>query len=469
MGTLLGSLYTGIKGLYAAQMGLAVTGNNIANVNTPGYSRQRAVLADSFSVQIPAGSIGTGVDVQKILAVRDRYVEYRLIEQAPEKSRDETLASGLSNIDAMFNETQHPGIQSALTALFSAYSSLASQPESLAQRNDVLTKGQQLTALFRSRYSNLTEVQLSSDRAVSSTVDQINALSSQIAKLNQKVVEAESGSSGIATANDLRDNRDELVRQLSNLVNISTTETESGAVTIGVAGGRLLVAGSNSNQLTVSSQPPYGYKDVFYGTTDITSDVTGGELAGHLQVRDTYVPAYKNDLDTLAAQITTDVNALHVNGYGMNNLIGYNFFTPWAGPGVTGAATAFSVDPAIAADVNRIATSTAINQPGNNDLATDIADLATALNLSGGTASYSNYYANLTFKVGSNASTAGDNETTEAAILTQLQNQRDSISGVSLDEEAAAMIQFQRGYQASAQFMKVIDDLTAYIISTFGQ
>ncbi|MBI2838022.1 MAG: flagellar hook-associated protein FlgK [Acidobacteria bacterium] len=465
MGTLWGSFYIGLRSLNASQTGLSVTGNNIANVNTPGYSRQHAVLTEALSIRTAVGAMGTGVDVQSVLAIRDRFLEYRLVQQGPQQGREETLSAALSAVEAVFNETQTSGIQSAMSAFFSAYSALASQPENMSLRTDVLTKAQQMAALFRSHSAALEEVQLGSDRAVSSIVSDINALTAQIADLNQEVVQMESGS--IPSANDLRDQRDELVRQLSKMVNIAVTETENGAVTISAGSGRLLVAGNRSYDLTAVAQPPSGFKNIFSGTTDITAEITGGTLAGNILARDTYVPAYLSQLDTLAAQVGSDVNALHTTGYGMNNLTGFDFFVPWVGP-VTGAAAAFDVDPAIVADVNRIATGSAINQPGNNDIATQMADLATALNMSGGTASYSNYYANLTFNVGEDLSRATDNLEIESAILTQLQNQRDAVSAVSLDEEAAAMIQFQRQYQAGAQFLRVIDDLTEFVINTFG-
>lgn len=465
MGTLFGSFYIGLRSLSASQMGLSVTGNNIANVNTPGYSRQRTILEEALSIRTAAGAIGTGVDVQRILAIRDRFVEFRLIEQGPQQGRQESLAGALSSVEALFNESVNPGIQSALSAFFNSYSALASNPESLANRNDVLTKAQQLTALFRSRSSSLVEMQLSNDRAVTATVDDINTLTAQIAALNQQVAQMES--STIPSANDLRDQRDELIRQLSKLVNIQTTETENGTTTVSAGSGRLLVAGNQSYDLDAVAQPPNGYRDIFSQGTNITSEITGGTLAGYIEARDTYIPSYQNQLDTLAAQITTDVNALHVTGFGLNNLTGFNFFVPWAGP-VDGAAAAFDVDPAIVADVNRIATGSAANQPGNNDIATQISDLTSALNLSGGTATYSNYYSSLVYNVGNDSSLASDSLTVETAVLAQLQNQRDSVSGVSLDEEAAAMIQFQRQYQASAQFLKVIDDLTGFVIETFG-
>lgn len=465
MGSLFGGFYIGLSSLRSSQLGLSVTGHNIANVNTPGYSRQLTVLTEAHPMNIAQGSLGLGVEVERILQVRDKFIEYRLVQQAGEQAREETLAASLGAVESLFSETQISGLQAAMSEFFGAYSALASNPESLPNRMDVLSKAQELTALFRSRYSSLTELQLASDRAVSSTVGEINSLSSQIAQLNQEVIKMEMGS--IPSSNDLRDKRDELIRQLGKLVNIATTETESGAVTVTAGSGRLLVAGNNSYDLTTSSMPPYGYKDIFWGTTNITSELTGGALAAHIQTRDTYVPSYKLQLDTLAAEIGGDVNALHATGYGMNNLTGFNFFVPWVGP-VTGAAAAFDVDPAIVADVNRIATGNAINQPGNNTMATQIADLAAALTMSGGTATYGNYYATLTFTVGKDVRVAEDNAEVQTAVLTQLQNQRDSISGVSLDEEAAAMIQFQRQYQASAQYIKIIDDLTEFVISTFG-
>ena len=222
------------------------------------------------------------------------------------------------------------------------------------------------------------------------------------------------------------------------------------------------------NPLTTSAIPPSGLVQLKSGPNDITSLIQGGKLAGLLRVRDQLIPAYQNDLDTLAEGIITQVNTVHSAGTDLQvppSSPGLNFLNPVTG--VSGAAQVFSVNPAIAADLKNIAAGRS-GSPGDNANALTMANLANQKVLSGGTETFAESFASLQFKVGTDTQSAKRSLDTQSALLKQLKNQRDSVSAVSLDEEAIDLIRFQRAYQASAKFISTIDQLTADLIQNLA-
>jgi flagellar hook-associated protein 1 len=462
MSGLFSSLEIGRKSLLAQQQALQVTSNNVANVNTPGYSRQRAVLEASRPLQDGLLQIGTGVDVSSVESARDRFLEIRVADGTQSAGKQQASLDSLNQIEGVFNVGDQ-GIQEAISRFFNSFSTLANDPTSVPLRTSVLSAAENLTNVFQNSAQQLTEIQQNINGSVVDSVNQINDLASSIASLNREIGAAEAVGGEAST---LRDQRTELVNQLSNLVDIHYFEDEKGGFSVSVAGGQSLVTADFVHPLTTSATPPSGLVQVKLGSNDITPLIKGGRIAGLLQVRDQLIPKYQNDLDTLAESIVSQVNAIHSAGTDLQvppSAPGLNFFNPVAT--TAGAAQAFSLNPAITADVRNIAAGQS-GSPGDNANALALANLASQKVLSGGTETFAESFASLQFQVGTDKQSTQHSLDTQSALLKQLKNQRDSVSSVSLDEEAVDLIRFQRAYQASAKFISTIDQLTSDLIQT---
>jgi flagellar hook-associated protein 1 FlgK len=267
-------------------------------------------------------------------------------------------------------------------------------------------------------------------------VGQINTLTTQIANLTQQIKAEELG----ANVNDLRDRRVALVKQLSQIVEVNEIDSgDPGDYQLTTKDGHLLVMNGTAQTLNVS---------------DVTTSIGAGSLRAALDTRDNYIPKYSAALDQLAYEISQQVNAIHSTAYDAHGNTGINFFTPMTGP--SGAAAIISLSTDVAGDVSKIAASKA--STGTDGLAAlDMGNLLTAPVFSGGT--ITNQYSSMVFNMGADSSTAQAKVNEQDALVSQVENRRQSISGVSIDEETAQITQFQRAYEASAQLMQVVDQL----------
>ena len=457
MSSLFGGLSIALNALRTAQGELNTTSTNIANHNTPGYTRERAVVSEQPAIQLGNLEFGDGVDLQRIESVRDSVLEYRIGEETQQQSQLEAYLGPMQQAEAIFNEAQGTGLQSALTAFFNSFTALSADPTNAALRQGVLSSAQQLASGFNSAARNLSSIRTSIDQSVQSTVSDINNLTQQIATLNAKIGQAGAG----ADTNVLQDQRMSLIQQLSGEINISITDATDGTLTLTSANGTALVVGQQSMALTVQTDPTRGTQHVFMQNQDITSAVTAGKLGGLIQARDSGIAAMSNQLDQLAADLSNAVNAAHKSGYDQNGNTNQNLFLdPPAG--VNGAALQMAVaitDPA------QVAASSD-GTPGDNRNAVALAKLQSQpiVNLKNPL----DFYATAVSQMGMEISSASAEHDAQNLVLQQLQQQRSSISGVSLDEEAANLIKFQRAYEAAAQVVNILNSLTAVTINLGG-
>ncbi|MEO7275181.1 MAG: flagellar basal body rod C-terminal domain-containing protein, partial [Vicinamibacterales bacterium] len=249
---------------------------------------------------------------------------------------------------------------------------------------------------------------------------------------------------------------------LSSLVNISTIARAGGGVDVTYGNGHPLVLDANVYSLDVSSGPPNFFARLQSAGTDVTSEMTGGSIAGLLQTRDVLMPGYADQLDTLAYTVATQVNAVHQSGYDMHGATGAAFFTPLAS--AAGAASAISISAGIAADPSTIAAG-ATATPGDNGVARQLANLRDARVMTGGTATFLDSWGTFVYQVGADSRAASDEHGSRAEIVSQMELMREQVSGVSLDEEAANMMKFQRAYEANARFFQVIDSTLEALLS----
>jgi flagellar hook-associated protein 1 FlgK len=458
MSDLFSSLTMAARSLQAQQMGLDVVGQNIANANTDGFSRRQIV----YGAVAPTDkwSAGGGVSVQDVRASRDALLERRLRLETPAQGRDSAIADTLQVVQAALGKSGQ-SIDGELAAFFDAFALLAEDPTSATSRQGVLQQGEALAGAFSGMADRLAVAQKEADTGVRGIMDEVNALADRIAALNDSIARA--GGNGPATLG-LRDELTTAVRELSQLVEINALDRDDGGMDVTVGSGRALVVGNNAYKLSVV-QDSRGYAQVKSGDAIITGEIAGGEIGGLLYARDTLVPGYLLQLDTLAYTVATEVNNAHAGGYDLAGTTGRNFFAPLTA--VAGAASSVRLDPGIAGYPDRVAAASTTST-GDNGNARVIAALRDARLLDGGTATATDSWASLVYSVGLDAATAKAELANREEIVRQLAALRESVSGVSLDEEAMMMMKFQRAYEANARYFQAIDSAINTLMSLAG-
>ena len=452
------SLLTAVQGMLSEQGALSVVTNNIANVNTPGYTREVANLEETPPVQIADLSFGTGVRLASIGSVRDNILQLRLNQETQTQGKLNTFTNGLNQIQTVFNEPVGSGLQSLLSGFFNSFQTLAADPTNSGDRQAVLGAAQSLAAGFKQAATTLIDQQQNADQAVLQTVAQVNQLTSQIATLNGEIATA---SGGGQNANAFLDQRAQLITQLSGLIDVQTITANGNALTLTTNAGTELVVGNQSFALQTQANPATSRQDVFAQGIDITSQIQSGSLGGNIQLRDQEIPAIQNNLDTLAFNLENAVNTQNRAGFDLNGNPGVNIFQAPA----TLAGSALNMTVSMT-DPNLIAAS-ADGTPGNNANATALANLQSQNVVNGQTPIA--FYAGLVGTIGNDGATAASQLTGENLLVQQINDQIGAISGVSLNEEGSNLILYQNAYQAAARVATVVDNLFQTTINMVPQ
>jgi flagellar hook-associated protein 1 FlgK len=462
MGTLLGSLSIALSALQADQTAVQVTTNNIANANTPGYDRQVPILEESYPMDIDGFVLGGGVSVASVQSMRDNVLNLRLNSETQQQSSLNTYVSGMQQVEAIFNEASGVGLASAIDGFFSSLQALSANPSDSTLRQAVLDAGTTLAEGFNSASTQLQQVQSGTNQDVTQTVQQINSLASQVAALNQQITSFQGVGEGTG---DLVGQRDEVLSQLSKLVGISTVTAADGSVTVSVAGGSPLVAGNQAFQLTTQADPTTGMAQVYSQGANITAQITGGSLGGDIQLRDQEIPSLQQSLDNLAASLISNVNSANEQGYDLNGNKGGAFFTPFT-PSSSGSNQGAAASMSMAITDPSLVAASSDGTVGSSGNLQNFANVQTNNIIDGQTVD--SYYANFVGDIGSSISNASAAATAAGLVVQQLQNQQSSISGVSLDEEAANLMKYQQAYEAAAEVVSAINNLTDFVVDDMG-
>lgn len=451
MSSLNASLAIALSGLTSEQGALAATTNNVANVNTPGYSRQVPNLVSSDPIVVDPLTLGTGVTLQSIDSIRDPILESRIQQESQTQGQLSAQVSALDQTQVNF-VSGSGDIGTAITNFFNSINELSGNPTDLSVRQGVLTAADNLATSFNNTANNLTQQQSSLDLSVVQTVGQINQLTQQIAQLNTQISNLQNVGE---SAGSFVDQRQLAIDQLSGLVDVSVIPSDN-TLTLTTANGAPLVIGQQSFQLAAQTMAS-GLHDVYSQGADITSQITSGQLGGTIQARDQQIPAIQTQLDTLAAGLANSVNTVQTRGFDLNGIAGTNLFNAPPASG-TGAAASLSVaitDPSLIA-------ASSDGTEGSNGNAEALYALSSQAIISG--QSPTDYYSGVVFNVGNDVSNATAEQTACSQVLQQLNDQRASISGVSLDQEAANLVQYQNAYTASAQVITAINNMMYAVI-----
>ena len=425
-------LQTSLRGLLAQQRSLDVAAHNIANANTVGYTRQEASLGAADPLHTGSGALqngsgaflGQGVDVTAYRRIRDSFLDLQVRAQTMALNDATTTAESLDRVQSAVNEPSDTGINSLLTKFYDAWNDLATHPESAGSREAVNKAAATLADAFKTLATDIgsatTDAQNEFDALTGST-GPIQAAATSIAKLNKAIDNAvDAGQS----PNDLLDQRDQLLDQLSQYGNVSVTPQANGRIQV--------MLGNQSVVNDTSVDWPATLPSTFSGG--------GGHLGALQTLTTTTLPGYLAALDHVANTLATDVNAAY----------GSTFF---------GGTTAATLGTGIPAASSIVAGTGAA---GSNDIALAVQSLRD-------TSAAGQQYAAFVRQVGSDADNALNAQSVAQAAVDSAEDRRQSISGVSLDEEMANMLRFQRGYQASARAMSSIDDMLDTLINRAGK
>lgn len=447
----------GRRALNASQLGMTVAGQNIANVNTPGYSRRRVQLEESSPLGITGYNIGSGVSVTGIQSFRNNFIQARIQTESGIAGRLTAQRDSLAPVEVALQGSETGGLQNALSSFFGSFRDLEANPGSVPLRSLTAQRGANLANSFQSTRSRLDEIRTSTDAQLRSSVEQVNELSARVATLNEQIQIAESTG---GEASGLRDQRNELVTQVAELSGAKANENEDGTVTLTIGEGRPLVSGDRNFPLTLQQTPPLGLSTVtISGESAIFNE---GAISG-LQNAIGITTAQIDDLDALAASVVQRVNALHTTGTDLDGSVGQDFFSG----SVPVTAANISVNSAITGNPRLIVASPLTQPDDAGTIAGQIANLLTDNSSVAGTrtGSFSSIFGSMLSDAGAEISSADNELQTQSAVLSQAIAQRDSVSAVSLDEEAINLLQYQKAFEAAARFIKVADEMTQVILS----
>lgn len=512
------------SGLFASQRALDITGHNIANANTPGYSRQRLNVTQSLPLTLPNGQgmMGSGVDTHSIQQLRDQFLDFKYRQENTSYGEWLTRGESLQQIEAILNEPSDSGIRKVMDEFYAALQELSkgSNADNLTVRAQVRQRAIALTKTLNHMYTQLKDMQKNMDFAVKTTVDQINGYAAQIANLNKQIFQFELDGS---RANDLRDQRNLLVDKLSELVDIEVQETTDGKFKVSI-NGIGLVSHFHYEKLAVEKR---AVEKNYVDNKDLlevewengsTFHCKSGKLRGILDMRDNMtgnekgIPYYLDRLNRFTTVFAARFNMQHRQGYGLSGAgTGIDFFNypNTAFTDVTGSVTGASDDEKIsnyekanpgktifkegsnwyAVDIifaDRINISSAVENDLNSiaaalhDDGTGLSGLpgdgSNALKLAGmrhDVAMFTwgkpdDFFKSLISNLGVDAQEAIRMTDNQQVLINQIDNNRQAISGVSLDEEMANMVKFQHAYNASARMITTIDEMLDKIINGMG-
>ena len=447
------------------QKSIEIVGNNIANVNTDGYSRQSPQLTPYPSMNFGDFFVGQGVRITDIKRDHDTFVTNQLISKSADLGYQRGQSQPLSELERLFAITNN-NIANSVDAYFDAWQQLSATPSDLVLRDAVLQNGQSLATDFNEAYDGVQTIKSNINDTLVAKTEGINTMLSQIADLNQRIYYVETRGQ---SANGARDTREELAKNLAELTGAQYYEDSKGMMAMLLPGGLPLVQGTDAMSLEAVANGNNVDITLLAGgiTRTLGEKDVGGEIKGMLYIRDTFIPGLTNDLDRMAYEISTQVNLQHAAGAGLDSVSGRDFFTtppnasatPPANPwdGAARAMTVAITGPEQVAAAEAPAAG-AFVAPGDNRNALLMSNINENY-LIDGIDNFNSYYGRIVSRVGLEVNQNQLSLQGAEDSVTQLENLRDGLAGVSLEDEMIDMIVYQRSYQASAKFLSTIDDL----------
>ncbi len=475
---LFGTLNAASNALQTQMAGVEVSGQNLANVNTPGYSRQRVIIQADPSVQSGIGPEGTGASVQSIQQVVDNLLNGRIQGQASVSGYWNQQQSTLQSVQTALNDylsssasgtvgatgsgATSNGLSAKLSNFFNALGAAATSPADPSARQAVIGAAQSLVTTFQQINTRLSGLQTDQNTSLTSQVNSANQLLTDIAGLNEQIANAQTVSG--ASANDLLDLREQKLESLAGYMNFQSTTATDGSVTLTALGSQTLVSGNQVvNSLKAATDPATGTLQVWSTAnnnvlTGVSYGLTSGSFEATVDARDGELTTLQNNINSLANNLITQVNTVHSTGFNLSGGTGANLFTG-------GNAGDITVNQAIANDPSQLQLSSSAGLTGDGSVAAAMAGLATTSVAALNNQTFNGSYAQSVAQLGTTLSNANDQVTSQAAVTGMLSTQRSSVSGVNLDEEMTNLMTFQSAYQAAAHVVTTIDQMIQTLLA----
>lgn len=467
----LSSITNSLQAVLAHSQVMEVIQHNVSNASTPGYRRQEAVLTAAVPSSIGgtefvngAGQRGGSVFVSKVERFNLAFFDGRFRTISAETKNWEMQSQILTQLEATLAETSEDGLLPKLDQFWKGWQELSSDPTNTSLRAVLLDDASSLANAFNRRASQILQLRNDQNLSVSSQVDEINMLASEVARLNGEISHVLSIGE---QPNDLMDKRDVALDKLAELTGAVSSEQKNGEMVVSI-GGHVLVVGHDNFKLETRANAENLY-DVYWSQDNQQLVPPSGSLKGTMEARDNILVDQMDGLNTLATSLAAQVNAIHSTGYGLTDTV------LWAPPGTPGrnfftgtSAMNIAVNQNLIDDPSKIAAADNINQPGNNAIALKMVDLKNFKGMSGGTATLNEFYNMQITQLAVDTKRAGDNTYQHDLVAKALSDQRESVAGVNLDEEAANMAKTQKAYQAAARMLTTMDELLDIVINRMG-
>jgi flagellar hook-associated protein 1 FlgK len=466
--------------MQSQQAAIQTTEHNIANANTPGFARQEPVLTTATTVTattvVGGGApvqLGTGVQLNAIKSNRDKFLDSRIRRALQDLGSIEKQGDNVKLVEITFNElAEGIDIHNSLMEFWNAWETLAQDPTDLSYRVQVKQKAHALAGDLRYLYQRLQDMFPDLDEALRSEVLMLNSKARSIADLNEGIVALKATG---AEPNDLYDRRNLLIEELAKISDITVTEMPNGSVNITI-GGVPIVQGVQSFDLITTPSQPGVPSDVRSSLDNSPVEFKSGEIHGILEFRDRILPDILRGLDELSTSLVREVNRVHRAGYGLDGSTGLPFFSleddpdPRIDPDavyVNGITSKLKLSDEIEGDLLKIAAA-GQDAPANNENALRLVQLREEKLLSSGQLTYETFYNTLVAEIGRRADEISRKRDNLQVVLDQLINRRESISGVSIDEELTNMIRYQNVYEAAARLVTTIDEMMDVVVNRMG-
>ncbi|HVN98151.1 MAG TPA: flagellar hook-associated protein FlgK [Syntrophorhabdaceae bacterium] len=452
--------------LFAQQTAMQVVSNNVANASTDGYMREEAVFNEAPSVQTDFGMMGNGVSIEKVMAQYDKYLESSLSKENAATEEQKTYEQYFSRLESILSDS-NTNLTSNITSFFNSWQSLSTDPLNTTSRTNVAMQGTNMCSSIRNVYSELKSIQAEANSNVAQQVTSINGILHSLAEVNTKMYEEGAGGKDDAS---LISQRTKLIKDLSGIMNIQSFEDKDGGMSVMTSNGKILVDRGNVNELSAQASGASGFYSVVWNSgsgvsIDITNNIQGGSLKSYIDLRDNQIAGFIGTINDLAQSLMTEVNNIHSTGYTANGTTGINFFKNLT----SDYACNIDISDEVKTDVGNIAATSSTSNTSGNDIALALANLGSAsVTISGQNTTYTDYAASIGSTVGNLSKNAQDLYQYHQNILSAVQSQRDSLSGVSINEEMTNLIKFQYAYQAAARLLNTADSLFSTLLAIGG-
>jgi flagellar hook-associated protein 1 len=465
-----GVFQTGRLGMTAAKAAISTTGHNIANANTEGFSRQRVEFEADPGHQAKGSKaiIGSGVQIDRVTRINDEYLEKHLRNGGREMAHMEEKDMVLRQTEDIFNEMNGEGLNRLISRFFNEFRKLSNEPSNEAIRQSVREASQSMITDFHRLRKEVEEVRRHIDARIEGYTREVNALAKDIKDMNVRIKAVEVTG---ASFNDMQDQRDVALKKLAQYMDLSMYKDGDGGFNVEIRGVGPLIVGGQTDEFAVFRTPaddqgkPENALDLHTTAAAnpvVTHRVKGGKIGALLEVRDKTLSTILDRLDELAQGLSNSVNEIHRQGFNRHGVMGINFFQPQGQK--ERAAEFMELSDEIKANVSNIATAALPDAPHDNRIALAISGIQSQTLMNNGKASFDDWYNSIVSDVGVTTNRNRSAMNQQKDIMTQLGKMRDQVSGVSIDEETANLMQFQHTFDASAQVIKVADEMLKTIL-----